>query len=50
MELVLDIGEADQDLYQDCHSCCNSIHLKVHRDELHDKITVFVDADDEQIY
>ena len=49
-QVELDIGNEDQELYQDCNACCNSIHLKVHRDEVHNKIQLFVDADDEQYY
>jgi len=46
----LDASAGDQDFYEDCMACCNPIHLHLHRDEANDRIQVFVDADDEQIF
>ncbi|WP_319784220.1 CPXCG motif-containing cysteine-rich protein [Oceanisphaera sp. IT1-181] len=49
-ELAIDGSQGDQDYYEDCTACCNSMHIKVVRNELKDKIEVSVDADDEQIF
>ncbi len=46
----LDASNGDQDYYEDCRFCCNPIHFRLHRDEQRDKLQLFVDADDEQIF
>lgn len=46
----IDTTQGDQDFYHDCPGCCNAIHLNMHLDEIHDKIELQVDADDEQIF
>ncbi|QSX31844.1 MULTISPECIES: CPXCG motif-containing cysteine-rich protein [Shewanella] len=46
----VDASGGDQDYYDDCRICCNPIHLRMHIDELHRKIELFVDGDDEQLY
>ncbi len=48
--IELDASQGDQDYYEECMACYNDIHLHLHRDELHDRLQVFVDADDEQIF
>jgi len=50
IRLTLDASGGDQDYVEDCPVCCNAIHLRLHRDELGDKLQLFIDADDEQIY
>ncbi|WP_108650817.1 CPXCG motif-containing cysteine-rich protein [Dongshaea marina] len=46
----LDATQGDQDYHEECMACYNTIHLVLHRDELHDRLQLFVDADDEQIF
>ncbi|WP_026972399.1 CPXCG motif-containing cysteine-rich protein [Aliagarivorans marinus] len=46
----LDASNGDQEFYEDCHVCCHSIHCRLERDELSDKLRLYVDADDEQIF
>lgn len=46
----IEITDEDQDYIEDCSNCCNPIHLRIHKDELHHSVQVFVDADDEQYY
>lgn len=46
----LDASDGDQEFYQDCVACCNSIHFQLIRDEEHNKLRLIVDADDEQIF
>ena len=38
MHLTLDASDGDQDYMEDCPVCCNAIHLRLHRDELGDKL------------
>lgn len=46
----VDISAGDQDEYQDCANCCNPIHIKVHINEVLNKVEIHIDADDEQIF
>ena len=46
----IDASGGDQEYYDDCRICCNAIHMRVHVDDLHKKIELHVDSDDEQIY
>ncbi|ASD66864.1 MULTISPECIES: CPXCG motif-containing cysteine-rich protein [Pseudoalteromonas] len=46
----LDTSEGDQDYYEDCAACCNPIHLNMHLDQLHNKLELRVDSDDEQVF
>ncbi|KUE79203.1 hypothetical protein ATO46_06805 [Aeromonas schubertii] len=46
----LDASQGDQDYYEDCMACCNAIHLRLHKDEERDRLQLFVDSDDEQIF
>lgn len=48
--LQVDASNGDQDFYEDCPACCNAIHLHLTIDELHEKVQLEVDADDEQVY
>ncbi|WP_417614441.1 CPXCG motif-containing cysteine-rich protein [Oceanisphaera sp.] len=48
--IVVDASEGDQNYYEDCSACCNSIHLTIVRNELTDQVELSVDADDEQIF
>lgn len=45
-----DPSNGDQNYYEDCPACCNSIHFGMHLDDLHNKVEVSIDADDEQFY
>ncbi|GAA4880852.1 CPXCG motif-containing cysteine-rich protein [Ferrimonas pelagia] len=46
----VDSSGGDQEFYQDCSACCSPIHLRLHIDELHQQVQLFIDADDEQNY
>ncbi len=46
----VDSSAGDQEFYEDCAACCSPIHLRLHIDELHQQVQLFVDADDEQNY
>ncbi|AUJ69850.1 MULTISPECIES: CPXCG motif-containing cysteine-rich protein [unclassified Pseudoalteromonas] len=46
----LDTSEGDQDYFEDCAACCNPIHLNMHLDQLHNKLELRVDSDDEQVF
>ncbi|MCG9760637.1 MULTISPECIES: CPXCG motif-containing cysteine-rich protein [Pseudoalteromonas] len=46
----LDTSEGDQDYYEDCAACCNPIHLNMHLDQVHNKLELRVDSDDEQVF
>ncbi len=48
--IELDTSGGDQDYVEDCSACCNPIHLQLHIDDLHEKVELRVDADDEQVY
>ncbi|PSJ47106.1 CPXCG motif-containing cysteine-rich protein [Zobellella taiwanensis] len=48
--IVVDASEGDQDYYEDCLACCNSIHITVIRHEQTGDIEVRADADDEQYF
>ncbi|WNO60659.1 CPXCG motif-containing cysteine-rich protein [Rheinheimera sp. MMS21-TC3] len=50
MQLTIEVTDDDQDYVEDCSNCCNPIHIRVHKDEQHRSIQVFIDADDEQYY
>jgi hypothetical protein len=50
MHIELDYSDGDQDYYEDCANCCNTVHLNMHIDELVKKLDVTVSADDEQFY
>ncbi len=46
----LDASQGDQEYYEECQACCNPIHLRLHCDEMHNRLQLYVDADDEQIF
>lgn len=46
----LDATQGDQDYQDECLACGATIHLRLHRDELKDRLQLFVDTDDEQIF
>ncbi|MBY6185445.1 CPXCG motif-containing cysteine-rich protein [Marinobacter hydrocarbonoclasticus] len=46
----IDSSGGDQEFFEDCSACCSPIHLRLHIDELEQKVQLFVDADDEQNY
>ncbi|MDP2561668.1 CPXCG motif-containing cysteine-rich protein [Psychrobium sp. 1_MG-2023] len=48
--IELDASNGDQNYYDECTNCCQELHLVTHLDEVKDKLTVVVDADDEQYY
>lgn len=50
MHLSVEVTDEDQDYTEDCSNCCNPIHVRVHKDELHHSVQLFIDADDEQYY
>ncbi|SET47561.1 CPXCG motif-containing cysteine-rich protein [Thalassotalea agarivorans] len=50
LHLAIDFSAGDQDYYDECPACCKDIHLNLHVDEYHQKLQLFVDADDEQFY
>ncbi len=50
IHLDLDASMGDQDYYEECSACCNSIHFRLLHDEQHNKLQLIVDADDEQIF
>lgn len=49
-QVDLDATQGDQDFFDECLACCNPIHLRLHVDAEHDRLQLFVDADDEQIF
>ncbi|MCF1427658.1 MAG: CPXCG motif-containing cysteine-rich protein [Shewanella sp.] len=46
----IDSNYGDQEYVENCRVCCNPIHLRLHIDEQHKKVELYVDADDEQYY
>ena len=50
VSIDIDASNGDQDYYEDCKHCCNPIHLRLIRDEQHDKLQLYVDGDDEQLF
>jgi transcription elongation factor Elf1 len=46
----IDTTQGNQDYYEDCSVCCNSIHINMQLDEIKDRVNVQIDADDEQIF
>lgn len=48
--ITLDATLGDQNFYDDCPACCHAIHLDMQVDHVHQKIHLFVDADDEQVF
>lgn len=50
IEVTLDTSQGSQEFYDDCPACCQTIHLTMQLDELHDEIQLSVDADDEQYF
>ncbi|AWL11823.1 hypothetical protein HMF8227_01345 [Saliniradius amylolyticus] len=50
LHIELDYSQGDQNYYEDCTNCCNPIHLQLHIDEEHKKLSVRIDGDDEQLY
>lgn len=46
----IDASNGEQDFYDECSACCNSIHFKLLHDQVHEKYELFIDADDEQIF
>ncbi|MGK4473177.1 CPXCG motif-containing cysteine-rich protein [Aeromonas molluscorum] len=49
-QVALDASQGDQEFYEDCMACCNPIHLRLHKDEVRDRLQLMVDADDEQLF
>lgn len=50
VHFTFDPSNGDQNYYEDCAACCNAIHIDMHLDNVHQKIELKLDADDEQIY
>ena len=50
MHIELDCSEGDQDYYDECSNCCESIHLNMHINPLAKKLELSISADDEQLY
>lgn len=50
LSVPLDTSAGDQDYYDECPACCSDIHLNMHIDEVHQKVELAVDADDEQVF
>ncbi|RXJ71666.1 molybdopterin-guanine dinucleotide biosynthesis protein A [Veronia nyctiphanis] len=48
--MTLDVSGGDQEFYDDCPVCCNAIHLSLKVDNQHKTISLYVDADDEQVF
>ncbi|PJG58384.1 CPXCG motif-containing cysteine-rich protein [Aeromonas cavernicola] len=44
----LDASQGDQVFYEDCKACCHPIHLRLYRDEVHDRLRLFVEGDDNE--
>lgn len=47
---TVDPSNGEQEYYEDCPDCCNAIHLRLVIDEARNKLRLYVDADDEQVY
>ncbi|MEZ8020616.1 CPXCG motif-containing cysteine-rich protein [Vibrio splendidus] len=50
ISITLDASNGSQDFYDDCPACCNAIHLDMQVDEVRDRISLSIDADDEQVF
>lgn len=50
MHVELDFSGGDQDYYEECANCCESIHLNTHVNDLDKKLELSVSSDDEQLY
>lgn len=50
MHITLDTSNGDQDYIEDCSNCCNPIHLSFHIDDIEQKVQLYVNSDDEQVY
>ena len=48
--ITLDASNGNQEFYDDCPACCHAIHLNMTVNEQMDKIDLYIDADDEQIF
>lgn len=48
--IQIESEQQDETFYQDCSACCNPVHLVLHVDEVHHKVQLLIDADDEQYY
>lgn len=46
-DVALDASNGDQDFYEDCSQCCHPIHIKLHRNELTNKLEVSVNSDED---
>ncbi|NKF52688.1 CPXCG motif-containing cysteine-rich protein [Shewanella sp. WXL01] len=46
----IDTSLGDQEYYDDCRVCCNPIHMRMHIDEAQNRVELFIDSDDEQVY
>jgi hypothetical protein len=49
-QIEIDSDEGDEDYYEDCPSCCCSIHITLGHSPVDGEMTVSVDGDDEQIF
>ncbi|WP_018693576.1 CPXCG motif-containing cysteine-rich protein [Algicola sagamiensis] len=50
IHMMFDTTCGDQNYFEDCPICCNTNHVVLHIDELHQTIQIFIDGDDEQIF
>ena len=50
VHIDLDTTQGDQDYYEDCPACCNAIHMNMHIDEVHKKVQLSIDSDNEQVF
>lgn len=50
ISITLDASNGSQEFYDDCPACCHAIHLNMTVNEQMDKIELFVDTDDEQVF
>ncbi|WP_445398551.1 CPXCG motif-containing cysteine-rich protein [Zobellella sp. An-6] len=48
--IMVDASDGDQDYYEDCLACCNSMHITIKCNRETEEVTVTVDADDEQYF
>lgn len=50
INITLDASNGSQEFYDDCPVCCNPIHLDMQVDEIREKISLSIDADDGQVF
>lgn len=50
LHISLDYSNGDQDYYEDCANCCSPIHVLMRINEVHKKLEIAINSDDEQVY